>query len=472
MLAAGGGAPGPLTFALAETYDPNMLAAWGIRDFVSDVMRAKELYRKTLGLGITRAHMRLEQLEPSSASRTDTIVMSGVAISVTTPLRAEPASRVRLPIEIRPPEAVPKNTFVRIHGLPPVAVLSEGHAIAPGSWAVPLNALPTLRVILPAGVQGQSDVAINLLNIDGSLLAETRTIFIVEVTSSAKPAQPAVAVPPPPTPTRCDGVEAQVGNERQRRCLKPKDSFRDCDTCPEMVVVPSGSFTMGSPANEPERSGDEAQARVSIAAPFAVGKYAVTFVEWDACVADGGCNGYKPDDAGWGRGRQPVINVNWHDAKAYAKWLSSNGKNYRLLSEAEREYVTRAGTTTPFWWGSSLTPKQANYDGSYTYAGGGSRGEYRKRTMPVDSFEANPWGLYHVHGNVWEWTEDCWNDSNAGNPGDGRARTSGNCKLRVVRGGSWGSYPSILRAALRIGRDAIDRLSFEGFRVARTLPRY
>jgi formylglycine-generating enzyme required for sulfatase activity len=244
------------------------------------------------------------------------------------------------------------------------------------------------------------------------------------------------------------------------------------------VVVPAGSFTMGSPANELERSNNEAQVHVSIPALFAVGRYTVTLDEWDACVADGGCNGYKPSDQGWGRGKHPVINVNWEDVKSYASWLSrKTGKTYRLLSDAEREYVTRAGTTTPFWWGSSITPKLANYDGSATpyadgsatpYAGGLSKGEYRQRTVSVD-FEPNPWGLYNVHGNVWEWTEDCWNDSNTGNPGDGRARTTGNCHRRVVRGGSCFINPRLLRSAYRHGRIPDDRSDDFGFRLARTL---
>src|SRR5262249_33333963 len=154
--------------------------------------------------------------------------------------------------------------------------------------------------------------------------------------------------------------EAQVGSER--RCLKPKTSFKDCPNCPQMVVVPAGSFMMGSPSSDPERRYGEDQVRVSIATPFAVGKYAVTFDEWDACTADGGCNGYKPANREWGRGKIPVNNVNWDDAKSYTAWLShKTGKAYRLLSEAEREYVTRASTTTPFWWGSSITLKQANF---------------------------------------------------------------------------------------------------------------
>jgi formylglycine-generating enzyme required for sulfatase activity len=211
------------------------------------------------------------------------------------------------------------------------------------------------------------------------------------------------------------------------------DVFKECATCPEMVVVPAGTLTMGSPESEPGRSTDEGpQHAVTFARPFAVGRFAVTFDEWDACATDGGCGGNRPSDQGWGRGRRPAINVSWNDAKAYVAWLSrKTGKTYRLPSEAEREYVTRAGTTTPFWWGSSISTSQANYNGNYTY-GGGARGEYREKTLPVDTFQPNPWGLYQVHGNVSEWVEDCWNDSA---PSDGSAWTSGDCSSRVVRGG-------------------------------------
>ena len=287
----------------------------------------------------------------------------------------------------------------------------------------------------------------------------------------AKPAQPAEAVPPVSHLGRCDGIaEWFAGSKPIRRCLKPKDSFKDCDTCPEMVVVPSGRFMMGSPPNEPERYGDEDQVQVSIVT-FAVGRFSVTFAEWDGCVADGGCNGYKPGDQGWGRGTRPVINVNWYDAKAFTAWLSKKtGKPYRLLSESEREYVARAGTTTPFWWGSAITPKQANYNGTADpYKGGGAKGEYRQKTVAVDSLEPNPWGLYKVHGNVQEWTEDCWNDSNKGNPADGRARTiDGECSRRVLRGGGWHDVPWYLRSANRVRSTAAsDRSMIVGFRVAR-----
>jgi Sulfatase-modifying factor enzyme 1 len=198
-------------------------------------------------------------------------------------------------------------------------------------------------------------------------------------------------------------------------------------------------------STRPDRDPDgEAQVGVTITRPFAVGKFAVTFAEWDACVAGGGCKGYRPDDQGWGRDRRPVINVSWNNAKFYIDWLNAKtGKTYRLLSEAEREYVTRAGTTTPFWWGAGITPKQANYNGSGEPYGDRTKAEYLGQTVPVDSFEANPWGLFNVHGNVWEWTEDCMGDQgNQGNPGNGSART-GDCGVRVARGGSWYFPPRV-----------------------------
>ena len=252
----------------------------------------------------------------------------------------------------------------------------------------------------------------------------------------------------------------------------PGRVFRDCPDCPEMVVVPAGSFMMGSPSHEVGRSNYEGpRHRVTIAKPFAAGKYEVTFAEWDACVAAGGCGGHRPGDGGWGRGRRPVVNVNWADAKAYVRWLSvKTGKPYRLLSEAEWEYAARGGTTTPFHFGSTISTSQANYDGNYTY-GGGVKGVYRRRTVAVGTFPTNGFGLYDLHGNVWEWVEDCWSGNYLGAPADGSAWESGDCSRRVLRGGSWDSLPRYLRSACRdryrIGSGY--RSIFIGFRVARTL---
>ena len=256
--------------------------------------------------------------------------------------------------------------------------------------------------------------------------------------------------------------------EEQR--LLAKKEFRDCNECPEMVVVPSGSFAMGSPSSEPGRHANEGPRHVvTIQEPFAVGKYEVTFLEWDACVAAGGCNGYRPDDEGFGRGRHPVISVNWKDAKSYAKWLSrKTGKQYRLLSEAEWEYVARAGTTGPFHFGLTISTDQANYR-TRTY--GSDRKEvYRRKTVPVGSFPPNRFGLHDVHGNVWEWVQDCWHDNYRGAPADGSAWTrGGDCAALVLRGGSWDYYPKYLRAGNRNRGAAGDRFINNGFRVARSL---
>ena len=256
-----------------------------------------------------------------------------------------------------------------------------------------------------------------------------------------------------------------------------------CPMCPEMVVAPSGSFAMGStsseiaalikefPSDKEWWQSEGPQRRVTISSAIAVGKFAVTFDEWDACVADGGCNGYKPADQGWGRGKRPVINVHWDDAKAYAAWLTrKTGKTYRLLSEAEREYVARAGTTTAFWWGPSISTRQANYDGNNTFAGS-AKGEYRAKTMPVDSFDANPWGLYQVHGNVYDWTEDCWHANYQGAPTDGSAWTTActDSGRRVVRGGAWFNIPRFLRSAIRSRDSTVYRSFYLSFRLARTL---
>jgi formylglycine-generating enzyme required for sulfatase activity len=260
----------------------------------------------------------------------------------------------------------------------------------------------------------------------------------------------------------------------EERAVRPMDIFKECEACPEMVVVPAGEFTMGAPKSE-ENSEDEERPphKVTIANPFAVGRFSVTFDEWDACVADRGCRNFRPSDKGWGRGRRPVINLWWDDAKAYVKWLSEKtGKPYRLLSEAEREYVTRAGTTTPFWWGSILSTDRANYDGTYMYPFvGGLKGEYRGETLPVDSFEPNPWGLYQVHGNVYEWIEDCWHPNYEGAPTDGSAWLKPDCDRHMLRGAAWNFASWHVRAASRGSvASAVDLLPVS-LRVARNLVR-
>ena len=256
-------------------------------------------------------------------------------------------------------------------------------------------------------------------------------------------------------------AEAKGDLEDPENPPRAGETFRDCADCPEMVVIPAGSFLMGSP--EGQGSYDErAQHDVTIAKPFALGKYEVTFAEWDACVDAGGCD-REPDDEGWGRGARPVINVSWEDAQQYVAWLSGEtGETYRLPSEAEWEYAARAGTTTPYFWGDEIGQNRANCHGC------GSEWDSRQ-TAPVGSFAPNDFGLNDMSGNVWEWVEDSWHDSYDGAPPDGSAWVVGNESARVLRGGSWVSEPGILRSANRDWFEPDLRLNYLGFRVARTL---
>jgi formylglycine-generating enzyme required for sulfatase activity len=196
-----------------------------------------------------------------------------------------------------------------------------------------------------------------------------------------------------------------------------------CPNCPELISIPGSKF--------------------------AIGKFAVTFDEWDACVTDGGCGGYQPLDNGWGRGKRPVINVSWDNAQAYIQWLSrKTGKNYRLPSEEEWEIAARAGTATNYYWGNDVGRNNANCDGC------GSEWDNRK-TAPVGSFKPNAFGLYDMMGNVWQWTDTCW---------------QGNCAKRVFCGGSWNHRPEDMRATTRNWFDTTKRMRYLGFRLAMTLP--
>jgi formylglycine-generating enzyme required for sulfatase activity len=341
------------------------------------------------------------------------------------------------------------------------------------------------------------------------------------------PADPTV-IPARPTSAYCEGFE--IGNGRQ--CLRPKDTFKDCPDCPEMVAVSAGEFMMGVPKlevpdptpapGEPYREVVDEDGvthrfsvylideminlyvkqlrslrlhppeppphhKVTIAKPFAVGKFEVTFAEWDACVAGGGCK-HKPDDSPlnnyripahlkqelqkladdslvWGRGRRPVMNVSWDDVtKDYLPWLSrKTSKTYRLVSEAEWEYAARAGSRARYAWGDEIGRNRANC------AKCGSQWD-RKKTAPVGSFPANAFGLHDMHGNVWEWVADCWNESYQGAPSDGSAWITGDCSRHVVRGGSWIIDPQFISSGTRLGRLTTDRMGFDaGFRLARTL---
>ena len=270
---------------------------------------------------------------------------------------------------------------------------------------------------------------------------------------------------------------AREAEEARRERLRPGSVIRDCEGCPELVVVPSGSFQMGSPLGESGRLDSEGPVhRVTIVRPFAVGVYEVTRGEYGRFVSS---TGWSSGDSCWvyeggewkdrsGRSwrspgfhqgdSHPVVCVSWEDAQGYVEWLSDEtGEEYRLLSESEWEYVARGGTETAYHFGSSLTSSRANY------------GRNNDGTVRVGRYGTNGFGLHDVHGNVWEWVEDCWNDSYHGAPTDGSVWKSGDCGKRVLRGGSWSDGPRYLRSAFRLRYPSGGRDSVIGFRVARTL---
>ena len=226
-------------------------------------------------------------------------------------------------------------------------------------------------------------------------------IFLVgDASAKIKPAKskPVTAEPAAQQPTTppqqffaTKGVEPLTPEREQS--LKPKDSFKECENCPEMVVVPKGSFTMGTPADEPYRlKGEDPVHKVTIAKPFAVGRFAISFDEWDACVADGGCDGNKGADQVSAADACRRTGISFEAAKAYLAWLSRKvGRTYRLPSESEREYFTRAGTTTPFWFGKTITAQNANYYLDHSY-GDGPHGVDSKGPKPVDSYAPNSSG--------------------------------------------------------------------------------
>jgi formylglycine-generating enzyme required for sulfatase activity len=244
----------------------------------------------------------------------------------------------------------------------------------------------------------------------------------------------------------------------QKQSVEPGDIFRDCNDCPELVVVPTGDFVMGSgdtPYEKPERT-------ISISRPFAIGRREATFAEWDQCADAGACK-YRPDDHGWGRGDRPVINVSWDDAKLYLAWLSQKiGQKYRLPSEAEWEYAARAGTKTPFWWGRDIGTGHAQCETCGSPTG--------QKIVSTGSFRPNGFGLYDTAGNAAEWVEDCWNDNYRNAPKDSAAWTSGDCRLRVLRGGNFVGKATDVRSSARFRYDEDVRYYANGFRVIRELP--
>lgn len=348
------------------------------------------------------------------------------------------------------------------------------------------SAYDSRRRLMKTGIISQS----MLDEAEAAVKAAQGRIAMAEARHASLAAPPQAPKPPPRDAEQkvAVGIFPQPQKTGPAPALKPGDEFQDCEVCPKMVVVPAGGFTMGSPENEAARhENEDPQHQVTIAKPFAVGKFEVTRDEFQAFVADSGHDagskcwtsegGKTQERAGRGwrnpgfaqTGDHPVTCVNWHDATAYVSWLArKSGQSYRLLSEAEWEYAARAGTTTPFAVGRTITADQANFNGAFTY-NGSRKSRNRGRTVPVGSFAANAFGLHDMHGNVREWTQDCWNANYTGAPSDGSAWTTGACDRHLVRGGSWYVTARDVRSASRFYLAAERRGGIFGFRVARPL---
>ena len=282
---------------------------------------------------------------------------------------------------------------------------------------------------------------------------------VLEAMTRASAAEPT----DPPTPQPVPGQTAAPP-----LTLRAGDTFSDALSSggqgPEMVVIPAGQFRMGCASGRNCYEWQRPIHDVTISKAFAVSKYEVTFEDYDRFSYPNGA-----DDVGWGRGSRPVIHVSWTDAQEYVTWLSlQTGQHYRLLSEAEWEYVARAGSTAAYSWGNAIGNGRANCS-DWKSVNQGTCDDQWAYTAPVGSFEANDFGVYDMHGNVAEWVEDCWNDSYDGAPSDGSPWLAGDCRRRVSRSGSWQLSPRLVRSTSRSRNTIGSRLDSRGFRVARTI---
>ncbi len=293
-----------------------------------------------------------------------------------------------------------------------------------------------------------------------------------------------------PTTPRVSLLLLALGVASQAPAAEPGETFTECRNCPTLVVIPAGEFLMGSPPEEPEREEDEPQHHVTISQPFALSTTPITWNQWEACVRDDWCPAEEIDTAlrqnpdgtpnenyrDYGRGTRPAVGMNWYDTQRFVGWLNwKTGEDdaYRLPTDAEWEYAARAGTTTAYPWGATLDYEYGNFGKREGGLGGWAEGRdvWVDETSPVASFPANAWGLYDMFGNIFEWTQDCYEVDMAHAPVDGSASTEGNCANRVFRSGTFTSNPYMQRSARRgAPYPATTRgRNYLGFRVAKTL---
>ncbi|MGD0561566.1 MAG: SUMF1/EgtB/PvdO family nonheme iron enzyme [Roseiarcus sp.] len=452
---------------------------------------------------ITLVPVRIEDATPSKAFRYELATRNWIDVfpdwdAGVAKLSERLAAILALPPSERAtpaptPTPAPPRSNAAAYGLGAVVALA---VVAGGVWfatrpapvptPVPTIATPTLS---PTASPSPTATATGAAN--GTTSASTTIVATIvaspTATASPSPGPTQTESPVPslaPTPVVTAGVAPPAAKPAAVVPVGPPPAlaagdpggevFKECDECPEMVVVPAGKAMLGSPSGEPGRRPDEMTPhQVEIAAPLAVGRYAVTFKEWDACFAEGGCGHRSLGDLDFGRDRRPVLFATWNEAQLYVDWLKrKTGQPYRLLSEAEWEYAARGCTSlkcpyAPFWFG-AITPEIAVYNWRDSYQGS-PKSSAPLKTAPVDSGPPNPFGLYNILGNVRQWTLDCWSAAPASAASNGAPVVSGDCSARATRGGSWADKPVELRAAARSWETVDEGSEKIGFRVARPL---
>jgi len=366
-----------------------------------------------------------------------------------------------------------------VSGLSPLAEVAGDGGREPAETIHPETGWPVITPALHGPMPMAERPAIDLTQLveAGGDDAPAELEAVPPIAAAEHP--PAVVAPDHETSPDADPAhETQVPTDDQNE-LFAGDVFRDCDGCPEMVVILGGSFAMGSPESEGGRDFDEGPRHTVSVNGFALGRYEVTFAEYDVCVEAGGCS-YRPDDLGWGRGSRPVLNVSWDNAQEYLGWLSRmTGQSYRLPSEAEWEYAARAGTTSARYWGENIGYGHANCTACGNYwieesldrlkPDAAARHSF-SMTAPVGSYSPNDFGLFDMLGNAWEWTQDCGNYNYENAPSNGESWEAGNCSSRILRGGSFvNGTEGFVRSASRDRSAAGLQFFTNGFRAARDL---
>jgi formylglycine-generating enzyme required for sulfatase activity len=405
----------------------------------------------------------LEAENPTLRQVCDRLLQQASPTPIPTPIPA--------PIPTPIPSSVPVVVEISPESLPQdlecSAAITWGLAERGGRWTFRLKTGKQIEVTIPAGVRNGQRLRLAGQGENGGDL-----YLRLEVASPPKPEPQLMVAESQLQRFRAETVQVDRDGKIVKRHIIEPEYFteRVNGIGIEMVAIPGGRFWMGSPDGEEGRYDDESPQHEVSVPDFFLGKFTVTQAQWRAVAQLPQINqSLNADPSNFKGDNRPVERVSWDEAQEFCARLSqATGKAYRLPSEAQWEYACRAGSTTPFAFGATLNTDIANYDGNYTY-GNGKKGVYREQTVDVGSFPPNAWGLYDMHGNVWEWCEDRWHDNYNGAPTDGTAWTDKSTEYKLLRGGSWNNDPRNCRSAGRVDLARGLRDIDIGFRVV--LPR-